>query len=63
MLKPYTLPSRSKSPPHDQNLSKSMPFQTLIEENSQWVIMYKNNYLDGTVENSMGVAHIKFILI
>ena len=21
---PYTLPSRSKSPPHDQNLSKSM---------------------------------------
>ena len=28
-LKPYTLPSRSKSPPHDQNLSKSMSLPTL----------------------------------
>jgi hypothetical protein len=24
----YTLPSRSKNPPHDQNLSKSMPALT-----------------------------------
>ena len=24
----YTLPSRSKNPAHDQNLSKSMPAQT-----------------------------------
>ena len=27
-LKPYTLPSRSKSPLHDQNMSKSMSLPT-----------------------------------
>jgi len=30
-LKPYTLPSRSKSPTHDQNLSISMSLPTLTE--------------------------------
>ena len=31
-LKSYTLPSRAKTQPHDQNLSKSMPLPNLTEE-------------------------------
>ena len=43
----YTLPSRSKSPPHDQNLSKSMPTPTHFETDrmkkasvQQWLIVH-----------------------
>jgi len=65
-LKPYTLPSRSKSPPHDQNLSKSMPLPTLIDmliKLKEMEGMKKAQHLTKAIRNLGNVLILKFLAL
>ncbi len=55
----YTLPSRSKNPPHDQNLSKSMPAPT------HWNTDWKKEVLATTkaIRNLCNVLILKFLAL
>jgi len=65
-LKPYTLPSRSKSPPHDQNLSKSMPLSTLkkmLTKLKEIERMKKAQQLTKAIRNAGKVLNINIVAL
>jgi len=65
-LKPYTLPSRSKKPPHDQNLSISMSLPTqrkMLTKFKEIVEMKKAQHLTKAIRNLGKVLILKFIAL